>query len=49
MEAKKLDFKMEDGKFVILVDPNADGEPLLRIMINLSEVPDEIVSLFKKD
>ncbi len=46
---KKVDFAIVDGKFVITVDPNQDGENLLEFKLNLAEVPDELVSLFSKD
>lgn len=49
MENKMVDFKIEDGKFIISLDANKDGEPVLFLSLDLKEVPDEIVSLFKKD
>jgi hypothetical protein len=49
-EKKMIDFKFEDGKFVLSVDPNKDGEPVLFLALDVKEVPDEIVSaLTKKD
>jgi hypothetical protein len=49
MEAKKVEFKVEGTKFVILVDTNQDGQPLLTISLDMTEVPDEIMALFVKD
>ncbi len=47
-EKKVLDFKVEDGKFKIKVDPNKDGEAVVELMVDLKEVPDEVLSIFKK-
>lgn len=49
VEAKVVDFKIVDGKFMISVDPNKNGKALLEIMLELSEVPSEVVAIFKKD
>ena len=48
-ENKAVTFKIEGGKFIINVDPNKDGEAVIEIKIDMIEVPDEVVSLFKKD
>lgn len=50
MEEKKVvEFKIE-GEFLLLsIDPNKDGEKLLELKIMLKEVPDEVLSAFKKD
>jgi len=48
-EKKMLDFKYKDGKMIISIDPNRDGEPVVFLSVDIKEVPDEIVSAFKKD
>jgi len=48
-EIKALTFEIVDGKFLIKVDPNKDGENVVEIKIDMLEVPDEVLSLFKKD
>ena len=47
-EKKAVEFKVEGGKFYIKVDPNKDGQPVLELFIDIAEVPDEVISLFKK-
>ena len=53
MEEKKYEFK--DGKLYVNaeIDPNKDGEYLLKLKleINLAEIPDEVmdaIKIFKK-
>jgi len=46
-DGKIVDFGVKDSKFVITVDPNQDGEALLKIELDLAEAPDELLSLFK--
>ena len=49
MEEKKVvDFKVEDGKLKILVDTNKDGEPVISLVVDIVEIPDEVVSALKK-
>ena len=48
-ENKAVIFKIEEGKLIILVDPNKDGEAVLDLVLDLKEVPDEILSLFRKN
>lgn len=48
MEAKKVEFSVVDGKFVIAVDPNADGKALLVVTLDIAQVPAEVAALFKK-
>lgn len=49
MEEKKVvDFKVEDGKLKILVDTNKDGEPVVSLVVDIAEIPDEVVSALKK-
>jgi hypothetical protein len=47
-EQKALSFKIEGGKFILSVDTNKDGQPLLTLALDLTEVPDEVLALFKK-
>ena len=45
-----IDFNFEDGKLILSVDPNKDGQPVVFLSVDVAEVPDEIVSaLSKKD
>lgn len=46
-KAAKLEFK--EGKLFVMVDSNKDGEAVMSLEIDLSEVADEVVSFFKKD
>jgi len=48
MEAKKVEFSVVDGKFVIEVDPNADGKALLIVSVDIAQVPAEVAALFAK-
>lgn len=48
VKAKKVEFGVEGSKFVVKVDPNADGEALLKVELDLTEVPDEIAAIFIK-
>jgi hypothetical protein len=45
MENKAVDFTFDGSKLMIVVDPNKDGEPVLRLEIELAEIPDEVMSL----
>ena len=45
MEAKAIDFKFEGTKLVLTVDPNKDGGPVLSLIVDLMEIPDEVMSL----
>jgi len=42
MSEKVIDYKIEDGKLKVTADPNKDGEPVITIELDLSEVIDEI-------
>jgi hypothetical protein len=48
MEAKKVSFSVVDGKFVIDIDPNADGKVLLSVSLDIAQVPAEVAALFAK-
>jgi len=45
MEAKAVEMKFEGTKMVWSVDPNKDGQPVLTLMVDLMEIPDEVMSL----
>lgn len=42
---KAVDFKFEGSKLLIAIDPNKDGGPVLKLEIDLAEIPDEVLSL----
>lgn len=44
-EGKAFEWLFEGSSLVIKIDPNKDGEPVAEIKLNLSEVPDEILSV----
>lgn len=46
---KKVNLEIKDGKLIIQVDANKDGEAVLVIAVDLSEVADEVIDLFKKE
>lgn len=48
-EKKALEIKLEGEYLMISVDPNKDGEKLMEIKMHLKEVPDEVLSIFKKE
>jgi len=48
-ENKAFDMKIEDGELRIVVDPNKDGTPVIKLQVDLAEVPDEVISALKKD
>jgi hypothetical protein len=45
MENKSVEMKFEGTKMIVNVDPNKDGGPVLVVMIDLMEIPDEVMSL----
>lgn len=45
---KAVVFQIENGKLVIAVDPNKDGQPVASITVDLNEVPDEVLALLRK-
>jgi len=47
-DGKAVSMKVEDGNLVIMVDPNKDGQAVIRLEISLLEVPDELAELFTK-
>ena len=47
-ENKKFSYEVVDGKFIISVDPNEDGEALVKVEIMIAEIPDEVLDALKK-
>jgi hypothetical protein len=47
-ENKVLEYAIEDGKLVLKVDPNKNGKYVVKVEIDMLEVPSEIVSAIKK-
>ena len=44
MENKAVDMKFEGTKLIVSVDPNKDGTPVIVVMVDLMESPDEVMS-----
>lgn len=47
-EGKVVSFHVVDGKFLIELDLNKDGKPLLALSLDIAQVPAEIASVFAK-
>jgi len=45
---KAVSIEIKEGKLLISVDSNKDGQALAVLSVDLLEVPDEVVNLFKK-
>ena len=45
---KKVMMAIEDGQLKILVDANKDGQAVISISVDLTEVADELIDLIKK-
>ena len=45
MENKAVEMKFEGSKLVLTVDPNKDGGPVLTLVVDLMEIPDEVMSI----
>jgi hypothetical protein len=41
-------FTFENGEMIISVDPNKDGKPLLKVVIDAAQIPAEVMSLLEK-
>lgn len=41
----KVDFKFEGSKLSVVVDPNEDGQAVIKVEVELAEIPDEVLSL----
>lgn len=46
-EDKKVTLELKDGKLLIQADLNKDGEAIVTIAVDLSEVADEVIDLIK--
>lgn len=42
---EKVKFEFEGSKLKIAVDPNGDGQPVVKLEIELTEIPDEVLSV----
>lgn len=47
-EKKAVSFKIVDSKLLVEVDPNKNGTPVIKLELDLVEVPSEIVAVIKK-
>lgn len=43
----QFDLKFEGAKAVITIDPNKDGQPLLKVELDLLQIPAEVKELIK--
>ena len=43
-----FDFELEDGKIVVALDANEDGEPSIKLEIDVQQVIAEAISKIKK-
>lgn len=43
--SKKVDFGFEGSKLVVTIDLNEDGQALMKLELELSEIPDEVMGL----
>ena len=41
---KAVEFTFEGSKLLVIVDPNKDGQPVMKLEIEMAEIPDEILS-----
>jgi hypothetical protein len=46
-EAQVVDVKFEGAKVVVTVDPNKDGSPLVKVELDLLQIPAEVKELIK--
>ncbi len=44
MENKAVEMKFEGTKLIVNIDPNKDGGPVIVVMVDLMEIPDEVMS-----
>jgi hypothetical protein len=47
-EHKLVDFKIEESKLHLTVDPNRDGQAVVSLLVDLAEIPDEVLSALGK-
>lgn len=43
-EKKVYSLKFTDGKLLIELDPNRDGQPVMKLEVDVMEIPDEVIS-----
>lgn len=43
-----VDYSFEGTKLIVTVDPNKDGQAVVSVTIDLSEVADELLGALKK-
>jgi len=46
---KPYSFRFEGSTLIIEVDPNKDGDVVLKVEVNLAEIPDEVLSLINTE
>lgn len=44
----KVSFKVEEGKLKVGVDINEDGQPVLEVVLDLKELPEEVIEAWKE-
>jgi hypothetical protein len=44
----KVSVKMEGAKLIVIVDLNADGEPVLKLELDIKEIPEEAWAAWKE-
>lgn len=47
MENQAVELKFEGTKAVIVIDPNKDGSPLVKVELDLMQIPAEVKDLIK--
>lgn len=47
-EERKIEYKIEDGKFVVAADLDKDGKPMIELKLDLKEVMEAIVAAVVK-
>lgn len=47
MENQIVDIKFEGAKVIVAVDPNKDGSPLVKVELDLMQIPSEVKDLIK--
>lgn len=44
-EKKAVEIKFEGSKLVVVVDSNKDGQAIVKVEVELAEIPDEVLAL----
>lgn len=47
-QSKDVDFKIENGKLIISVDTNNNGIPVVKLEVDIMEIPSEIMDALNK-